>query len=157
MNKKTDMKIRNAAKNDISRIVKMLNSEKYLTTGEPSGVWEKADIQEFLSSKRYRAWVCEVDKQIAGVAIIEFHKLPKYAYLYVLAVNPRFRRQGIGTKMMNFVENFAKKQKIKFIWAFTEKENTIMKKFFLKKGYKEGKEYLYFSKRIKEKGKSKKI
>jgi len=144
------MIIRKATKKDIRRIVELLNSSENLAGNEgDSEGWYKSDILDFLSHKLYIVFVCELDKKIVGVSVMELHKIARHVYYYAMVVDENYRGKGIGSKMMDYAENFAKKKKVLFTWGFVEENNTAMKKLFAKRGYKEGKKFIYFSKELK--------
>jgi len=146
------MKIRKATKKDIPAIVRMMNSSENLAgSKEIVEIWNKLDILDFLSHRLYQIFVCEIDKKVVGVSIIEFHKIVNrsYIYYYVLVIDSAYRGKGIGSKMMDYIENLAKKNRVKLIWALAEENNKVMKKIFAKRGYKKGKKFIYFSMELK--------
>lgn len=144
------MIIRKATKKDIERIVELMNSSRNLAGNE--GVnegWYKSDILDFLSHKLYHVFVCEIDKKIVGVSVIELHKIARHVYYYVMIVDENYRGKGIGSRMMDYADNLAKKNKVLLIWGLVEENNSVMKNIFAKRGYKEGKKFSYFSKELR--------
>lgn len=70
--------------------------------------------------------VCECDNQIVG--IVRYGKNKKdyddsYAEIYALYVDKKFKGNGIGTKLVNYVFNILKKE-YKYCVISTLKENT---------------------------------
>jgi ribosomal protein S18 acetylase RimI-like enzyme len=60
----------------------------------------------------------------------------KHCEIYWLSVRSSFKRKGIGTKLIEFIENFAKKQKFRKICLYTNKAMKGTRKFYEKLGYK---------------------
>ncbi len=53
-----------------------------------------------------------------------------------MAVNPSSRRSGIGTELMNFADELAVKNKVRYLKTDTYSINTKMNAMFIKCGYK---------------------
>jgi ribosomal protein S18 acetylase RimI-like enzyme len=56
--------------------------------------------------------------------------------VYWLAVSKFFQRQGIGTKLMRFIENYAKKKKFRKVCLYTNKTMKHSRRFYEKNDYK---------------------
>ena len=70
--------------------------------GSPSWNHPETDIQRKLSVQRELFLVAALGSEIVGTAMAGYdgHR----GWVYYVAVNPRHRRQGIGTALMNNVE-----------------------------------------------------
>ena len=55
--------------------------------------------------------------------------------IHRMAVNPAYRRNGIGTMLMNFAEDLALRNNIKYLKTDTNSLNTKMNSLFKKCGY----------------------
>ncbi|MGK7938684.1 MAG: GNAT family N-acetyltransferase [Crocosphaera sp.] len=64
-------------------------------------------------------------------------KIEGSLYVYILAVDSHYRKQGIGKKLMNHVENKARKQNISSISLTVWSDNINAIKFYEKQGFKE--------------------
>ena len=53
-----------------------------------------------------------------------------------MAVNPSFRRKGVGTELMKFADELASKNNIRYLKTDTYSTNTKMNALFVKCGYK---------------------
>ncbi len=74
-------------------------------------------------------WAMKEKGQIIGV--IGFEVFRSLALLRSLAVDPRFRKQGIAGQLMNKAEDYAVSLKIEAIYLLT----VTAESFFLKRGY----------------------
>ena len=65
--------------------------------------------------------------------------------VYKIGVLPDFKRKGIGSLLLNKIENWFVKNKMKSSYAEVRESNTPSRSMFLKNGYKEiGKLYCYY-------------
>lgn len=60
----------------------------------------------------------------------------KHCEVYWLAVNKKYQGKGIGTKLMRFIENYAKKKGFRKACAYTNKIMKKTRKFYEKLRYK---------------------
>jgi ribosomal protein S18 acetylase RimI-like enzyme len=60
-----------------------------------------------------------------------------------LYVREEYRRQGIATKLINYIENIFEERNIKEFQLFTGKDNTAARAFYEKLGYKKIDEVMY--------------
>ena len=88
------------------------------------------------------------NKELIGyVTLIPFFPGYKHCEVYWLAVKKKFQNQGMGRKLMNFVENFAKKKGFRTVCLYTGKDMKRAQSFYKKIGYhfvNEFKEYYGF-------------
>jgi len=59
----------------------------------------------------------------------------KHCEVYWLAVKKKFQKQGIGKKLMKFIENFAKNKGFRKVCLYTGKEMKNAQLFYKKIGY----------------------
>ncbi|MGK7938685.1 MAG: GNAT family N-acetyltransferase [Crocosphaera sp.] len=67
-------------------------------------------------------------------------KIEGSLYVYILAVDSHYRKQGIGKNLMNHVKNKARKQNISSISLTVWSDNIDAIKFYKKQGFKEVKQ-----------------
>jgi GNAT superfamily N-acetyltransferase len=94
---------------DIRQIQIVRNSVKENTLSNPDLVSDQ-DCQEFITS-RGKGWVCEVEKQIVGFAIVDL----KDNNIWALFLKPEFEKKGIGKEL----------HKIMLDWYFAQTKNTV--------------------------------
>lgn len=66
-----------------------------------------------------------------------------YVEIAELYVREEYRRQGVATKLMNYIENIFKERNIKKFQLLTGKDNTAARAFYEKFGYKKIDEVMY--------------
>ena len=59
----------------------------------------------------------------------------KYNVIHRMAVDPRFRRDGIGSGLINFAEELSRKNGCEFLRTDTFSENRAMNSLFVKRGF----------------------
>jgi len=73
---------------------------------------------------------------IGYVTIKPFFPGHKHCEVYWLAVRKPSQGKGIGTKLMKFIENYAKKKGFRAVYVYTNKTMEKTRKFYEKLGYK---------------------
>ena len=73
-----------------------------------------------------------------------------YIWINELYVEPEYRRKGVASEIMNFIENWAKENGIKYIATVTGKTNETAMGLYKKIGYELG-EIVWVEKKIKSK------
>ncbi len=70
----------------------------------PDG-WETrqvADIKTMLLDDETHVWLALMDGQLCGYVGLRVHQEDSMGEVYILAVDPDFQKQGIGTALLNF-------------------------------------------------------
>jgi len=99
----------------------------------------KKDIEEMEKGNKIRI-VADVDGEVIGNLEIFFSRHPltfHAADISTVVVNPRFRRKGIATKMIESALKIAKERKIEIVKIDVEAKNTPAVKLYTKVGFKE--------------------
>jgi len=122
------MIFRQAQIEDIKQIQIVRNSVKENTLSNPLLVTEK-DYQEFLT-ERGKGWVCEIENQIIGFAIVDLRD----NNIWALFLNPEFEGKGIGTKLQNIMLNWYFENGKENVWLGTS-PNTRAEKFYTESGW----------------------
>ncbi len=126
---------------DIDRVLELFNSSVNLT----GNIYEynKNDILEYITHDTYRLFVFEEDNKIVGVISISFGKISKWAQVEEIFVDKNYRRKGIATKLMAYVENMFKGRNVSLI---VDEKNKEMQELMNKKDYKKGRKYYFYTK-----------
>lgn len=140
-------KIRLATKKDIDDIVKLHNSDPNLSGDDKMDFCEYEDIEDYIKNKLNKIFVYELDGKLISTLIAQFWT--NYIYLMAIIVDKKHQGKGIGKKLMDYLEEKAKERDIPLIEAFTELNNKKMRKIFEKRGYRKGKTFLYYLKKLK--------
>lgn len=142
------MKIRRAMMKDIKEIFRIISSSENLS-GDENDIYEIYTIKQYVQGPIVKTFVVDIDKKIVGVIFIEIWKKAKYAYIPDIAIDKRFRGQGLGYKLINYAEEYAKRHGVKYFFGYLEEDNRIAQKMFVKLNYKPGKKFIYYSKELK--------
>lgn len=95
-------------------------------------VTEPDDLRDALDDERL--WVATtVDERIAGYALADV--VDQQAYLAEVDVLPEYFRQGIGTKLVNTVVNWATTQGFESLWLVTFRHLPWNAPFYEKLGF----------------------
>ena len=134
------MKIRKAIVKDAALIAKI-----NMGSGDPvdkilgiTESWVKNSFKKLLNDKRYEAFLYE-DK---GVAVLkkEFSGFGN-CELYWLTVDKKYQGEGIGKKLVHFIEARARKLKFRGIYLYTHPIHKPATKFYKKLGFKKINEF----------------
>lgn len=124
------MIFREAEIDDIRQIQIVRNSVKENTLSNPDLVTDK-DCEAFLF-ERGKGWVCEINGQIAGFAIVDL----KENNIWALFIDPDFEKKGIGKKLHDTMLSWYFSQTDKKVWLGTS-FNTRAESFYRKAGWTE--------------------
>jgi len=72
---------------------------------------------------------------VGYVTMIPFFPGHKHCEVYWLAVKKKCQGQGIGTKLMKFIEEYAKKQGFRKVCLYTGQDMKLTRRFYEKIGY----------------------
>jgi ribosomal protein S18 acetylase RimI-like enzyme len=139
-----NIRIQKATKFDTNQILNLFRESENLT-GSKEDNYYISDILDYI--KRGGLFIAKEKTKVVGAINCEIHT--DYIYLQVLVVTRDYQKKGIGTKLIEFLESFAKKRNTIQIEMFVEENNNRMQKFISKKSYKRGKKFVYYTKFLK--------
>jgi len=136
------MKIRSLVKKDRARLLSMLIKTRAFTSAEIDVAMELIDIVlKDPIQKDYQIY-CMVDDQDQVIGYICYGSTPMALGtfdLYWIAVDPDFQEQGVGSKLLSFLEELVRAEGGRLILADTSTiphyEKTL--KFYIKNGFQE--------------------
>jgi ribosomal protein S18 acetylase RimI-like enzyme len=161
------MKIRPLVEKDRARLLSMLIKTRSFTSQEIDVAMELIDIVLKDSIQKDYRIHCLVDDGDQCIGYICYGSTPMTQGtfdLYWIAVDPDFQKQGVGSKLLDFLGNVVKKLKGRMILAdassIPQYEKT--EKFYLKNGFQEvarisdyyhpGNDRITFCKKLDDKG-----
>lgn len=124
------MIFREATTNDIKQIQIVRHSVNENVLSNPALVTDK-DCEEFLT-QRGKGWVCEIENQIVGFAIVDL----KEHNIWALFLQPTFEKKGIGKQLHTIMLNWYFTQTKEKLWLGTS-PNTRAEGFYKKLGWKQ--------------------
>jgi GNAT superfamily N-acetyltransferase len=124
------MIIRQATITDIPQIQIVRNSVKENVLSNPALVTDK-DCEEYMFV-RGKGWVCEIDNEIVGFAIVDL----KENNIWALFIKPDFENKGIGRQLHDTMLDWYFDQTKTTVWLGTS-PNTRAETFYRKSGWKE--------------------
>lgn len=116
------LKIIRANVKDITELIKIVGGVKSIE--DYPGEYNRAYFEKML--KRNIVLLAQLDKKIVGFIEFELDKWAKRVFLESIAVSKKFRGQGIGLRLLDELELFAKKHKAKRISMLVRGWNTAM-------------------------------
>lgn len=122
------MIIREAKVEDIAQIQIVRHSVKENILSNPDLVTDE-DCVNYITN-RGKGWVCEINKEIIGFAIVDLidHNI------WALFLNPNFEKQGIGKKLHDIMLDWYFSQTKVKVWLGTD-FNTRAEKFYRSAGW----------------------
>ncbi len=124
------MIFREAKIDDIPQMQIVRNSVKENQLSNPDVVKDK-DYEIYLTDNG-KGWVCEIDNEIVGFAIVDLVE----NNIWALFVNPKFENQGIGKQLHNMMLNWYFEQTKTSVWLGTAPD-TRAEKFYRFSGWEE--------------------
>lgn len=122
------MIFREAKMDDIKQIQIVRNSVKENILSNPALVSDK-DCEVFLF-ERGKGWVCEIENQIVGFAIVDLQE----NNIWALFLKPEFEGKGIGSKLQTLMLDWYFSKGKEQVWLGTS-PNTRAEKFYTKSGW----------------------
>ncbi|MFA5011658.1 MAG: GNAT family N-acetyltransferase [Ignavibacteria bacterium] len=134
--------IRKFINTDRNKIEKILVDTNNFNPDEIKIAMELVDVYiNDPAQKDYEIFVDEAeDKDINGYVCVGPRPLTVGTYdLYWIAVNPNVQSKGVGSKLINYIENYLKEKSVRLILIETSGKPSYEKerKFYLKNLYKE--------------------
>lgn len=120
---------REAKISDIPQIQIVRHTVKENVLSNPALVTD-ADCEEFII-QRGKGWVCEVDGEIVGFAIVDL----KEHNIWALFLRPQFESKGIGKELHRLMMDWYFSQTNETVWLGTA-PNTKAEKFYQLQGWR---------------------
>jgi ribosomal-protein-alanine N-acetyltransferase len=96
--------------------------------------WTPARVKRHIKDKDSMVLIASRDGVIAGFAIMRFGD--HQAHLFLLAVQPEFRRTGIGRSMMDWLEKSCRTAGIQAVKVEVRASNRAARLFYSRLGYR---------------------
>ncbi len=135
------MRLREAVTADIERCAELLgilfSAEREFA---PDPAAQKRGLQLVIDNPQAgRVFVCETGGRIAGMVMLLFTVSTflgkKVALLEDMIVDPVFRAQGIGSRLVGHAVTFARSEGLGRITLLTDHDNTLAREFYHRAGF----------------------
>ena len=80
---------------------------------------QRIDVETLLDTDPQGIWIAWLGEQAAGFLGIKLHPEDQMGEIYIIAVSPRFQRQGISTRLMAFAEEHVRRAGMKMMMVET--------------------------------------
>ena len=124
--------IRLALPSDAGRIAAM--SRDYIEDGLGWN-WSSARVARSICDRATNVVIAEASSDLAGFGIMKY--LDDDAHLLLFAVKPIYRRRGIGTRLLAWLEESAATAGLELIFLEARTSSVIARAFYRARGYRE--------------------
>jgi ribosomal-protein-alanine N-acetyltransferase len=128
----SDVTIRLATQADASAIAAL--SRDFIEDGL-GWSWRGPRVAHAIRDRETNVVVAHVDDEFAGFGIMKYGDAD--AHLMLFAVAPSFRRRGVGSALMQWLESAAATAGIELIWLEARSGNAGALAFYRARGYRE--------------------
>ncbi|MFH0869167.1 MAG: GNAT family N-acetyltransferase [archaeon] len=128
------MKFRKAEHKDIKQIQKMVSEGFEIPQDVANSIYPAEKLAEWFKLGLSSVLVDD-DKIVAAIVAHTDDENDIVAWITLIVVNPAYHRKGIGTKVMNYMEDLLKSKGFVQMILFTEALNTESIKFYEKFGF----------------------
>lgn len=115
----------------------LLEKQRAVHDTEIAHGYEEGFLDKYWGDNENRIYVAEDDDYVHGYIAIDVCRHPQeYMYINDISVTESSRGNGIGTKLLELAENYARKLEIRNILLHVEKTNVSAYRLFEKVGFK---------------------
>ena len=126
------IKVRRATRKDIPELVKIVKGETSIE--DYPGEYNKYLFEKMLKDDEIHLIVAEINKEVVGFNEFSLNK-DKALYLESVAVSKKHRGKGIANLLIEWMENYAKKNRVKRITFLVREWNDSMNHLAQKRKY----------------------
>ena len=81
------------------------------------------------------SYCCKDDKWIVGIGNIKLNQKSQKAHVFHIFTDPKYRNQGLAISMLQYLENLAKNEKMKYLTINVMPKNKAAKALYEKLGF----------------------
>jgi len=121
---------------DLRNLEELFRIERECFTLE---AFSKEQIASLLRNPNATGLLVKVDGEVAGfvIGLIENHEKAKVGHVYTIDVAVKYRRKGIGIRLLKEIENTFVKQGVETSYLEVRTDNQAARRLYQKQGYHE--------------------
>jgi len=81
------------------------------------------------------SYCCKDDKWIVGIGNIKLNQKSEKAHVFHIFTDPKYRNQGLATRMLQYLEKLAKNERMKYLTINVMPKNKAAKALYEKLGF----------------------
>jgi len=97
--------------------------------------YSKSELEGFIRHRKAMTWVAEEGKEIVGFLIASRHPSMPLGHIITIDVVEAWRRKGVGTALMDAVEDWARQRRFVSLSLETAEDNLPAQAFYERHGY----------------------
>lgn len=105
-------------------------------------------LQKTLENENFMAFIASVDQEIVGGMTVynldQYYSEKRLAYIFDLAVLPKYQRKGIGKRMIEFLKSYCQKRNFEGIFAQADNIDDYALQFYRSTGITEEEDVRHF-------------
>jgi ribosomal-protein-alanine N-acetyltransferase len=102
----------------------------------PPGIsYPREELSGFINGRRSKTWVAEENGETVGFLIAE-RQAEKVAHIVTIDVVESWRRQRVGSLLMDAAEDWARQQELLFVYLEVAENNNAAQGFYEARGYR---------------------
>ena len=105
-------------------------------------------LQNTLQQENFIAFVALLGQEVAGGMTVyvlnQYYSEKKLAYIFDLAVLPKYQRKGIGTQMINFIKSYCKERDFEEVFVQADAIDEYALNFYRSTGISEEEDVRHF-------------
>jgi len=101
----------------------------------PGISYSREALSEFIGNRRSRTWVAEAKGEVVGFLIAE-RQAHEVAHIVTIDVVESWRRRRVGSLLMDAAEDWAREQKLAFVYLEAAENNAAARGFYEARGYR---------------------
>jgi ribosomal protein S18 acetylase RimI-like enzyme len=101
----------------------------------PPGVsYSRQELAAFIAHRNSRTWVATAEERIVGFLVMS--RAPqRVGQITTIDVAEPWRRRRVGTLLMDAAEDWAQRQRLRFVYLETAEDNLTAQAFYKSRGY----------------------
>jgi len=140
--------IRRAKEQDVEKIYAIGRKIHQFIYSKSSGFYSKKELREYIKKPKDNIFFVALrEEKLVGFIYASIIS-QDWCMLDIIAVDPKFQDKGVGSLLLEELHETLKERKISYIQALVRAEFKKTREFWKRKGFKEGKRFIWIEKNI---------